>query len=130
MQNALSQKRSFMQRNKSNKNLKTHLSVNGRFFTTRFCFFAHVAKFLHFMSFTSVASGLICGLLFLMLLDNYGLEILPDVFVDRKIPIHISARGLIISFIVPYAISLGFSLFSLGQFKKEANFLDHIRTIG
>ena len=85
---------------------------------------------LHFMSFTSVALGLICGLLFLMLLDNYGLEILPDVFVDRKIPIHISARGLIISFIVPYAISLGFSLFSLGQFKKEANFLDHIRTIG
>lgn len=85
---------------------------------------------LHLMSFTSVITGLLFGLGFLMLLDKYGVEILPDVFVDRKIPIHISPRGLIVSFLVPYTISLVFSLFSLGQFKKETNFLDHIRTIG
>lgn len=85
---------------------------------------------LHLMSFSSVITGLLCGLGFLMLLDKYGVEILPDVFVDRKIPIHISIRGLIVSFLVPYTISLVFSLFSLGQFKKETNFLDHIRTIG
>lgn len=85
---------------------------------------------LHLMSFFSVLSGLVTGLVFLWLLDRYGVEILPDVFVDRKIPIHVTLKGVLVAFFVPYTISLVFSLFSLGQFKKESNFLDHIRTIG
>ncbi len=85
---------------------------------------------LHLMSFMSVISGLLMGLVFLWLLDKYGVEILPDVFVDRKIPIYITLKGILVAFLVPYCISLAFSLFTLGQFKKESNFLDHIRTIG
>ena len=85
---------------------------------------------LHLMSFVSVFFGLAMGLVFLWLLDKYGVEILPDVFVDRKIPIYVTVKGVLIAFAVPYLISLAFSLFTLGQFKKETNFLDHIRTIG
>lgn len=86
--------------------------------------------FLHFMSFTSVFIGLVFGLVFLYFFDKYGVEILPDVFVDRKIPIYVTTRGVLVSFFVPYMISLVFSKFSLSQFKKETNFLDHVRTIG
>ncbi|MCO4795044.1 MAG: hypothetical protein KC493_15110 [Bacteriovoracaceae bacterium] len=85
---------------------------------------------LHLMSLFSVLGGLVFGLFFLYLLDKYGVEVLPDVFVDRKIPIFITLKGVLVSFVVPYSISLIFSTFSLGQFKKENNFLDHVRTIG
>jgi lipoprotein-releasing system permease protein len=54
---------------------------------------------------------------------------MPDVFVDRKIPIFISFKGIAISFLVPYLISSVFVTFALSQFKREHNLLDHIRSI-
>ena len=86
--------------------------------------------FLHLLSLGAILAGLFTGLLFLFLLDRYGANIMPDVFVDRKIPVHITISGIIISVFVPYLISLTFSFFSLGQFKKERSYLDQVRIVG
>jgi lipoprotein-releasing system permease protein len=85
--------------------------------------------FLHLMSFLSIVSGVLMGLVFLYLFDHYAPEIMPDVFVDRKIPILITGKGLLISFLVPYIISSAFVSCALSQFKREHNLLDHVRSI-
>ena len=85
--------------------------------------------FLHLMSFVSIVSGLLGGLVFLWFFDHYAPEIMPDVFVDRKIPILITFKGLLIAFSVPYFISSLFVTFALSQFKREHNLLDHVRSI-
>ena len=85
--------------------------------------------FLHLMSFLSIGGGVLFGLAFLWIFDHYAPEIMPDVFVDRKIPILITAKGLFISFIVPYVISSIFVTFALAQFKREHDLLDHVRSV-
>ena len=85
--------------------------------------------FLHLMSFVSIVSGVLGGLIFLWLFDHFAPEIMPDVFVDRKIPILITFKALAISFFVPYIISAIFVSFALTQFKREHNLLDHVRSI-
>lgn len=85
--------------------------------------------FLHLMSFASILLGVLAGLVFLSLFDHYAPEIMPDVFVDRKIPILITTKGLAISFLVPYIISSLFVTFALSQFKREHDLLDHVRSI-
>ena len=86
--------------------------------------------FLSLINFLSVFSGLVAGGVFLHLLDNYGIEIMPEIFVDRKIPIHLSFSDVVISFFVPYIISFVFSLFSLFQFRKDTSFLSQVRSVG
>lgn len=86
--------------------------------------------FLLLMSTGAVIIGLLLGLVVLYFLEHYGFEIMPEEFVDRKIPIKITSMGVFISFIVPTSISMAFSLMSFSQFKKETNFLDYVRTIG
>jgi lipoprotein-releasing system permease protein len=81
------------------------------------------------MSFISIIAGVLGGLVFLWLFDHYAPEIMPDVFVDRKIPILITIKGLAISFLVPYLISSIFVTYALSQFKREHNLLDHVRSI-
>lgn len=85
--------------------------------------------FLHLMSFVSIIAGVLSGLVFLWFFDHYAPEIMPDVFVDRKIPILITMKGLVISFLVPYIISSIFVTFALSQFKREHNLLDHVRSV-
>lgn len=85
--------------------------------------------FLHLMSFLSIISGVLAGLIFLYFFDRYAPEIMPDVFVDRKIPILITFKGLMISFFVPYVISSIFVGYALSQFKRDHNLLDHVRSI-
>ena len=85
--------------------------------------------FLHLMSFLSIIFGLILGIIFLLCFDKVGANIMPSVFIDRRIPILISTKGLLISFIVPYFISWIFISFSINQFKKEYNLLDHLRSM-
>ncbi len=85
--------------------------------------------FLHLMSLVSILSGVFGGLIFLWFFDHYAPEIMPDVFVDRKIPILITGKGLAVSFFVPYLISSLFITFALSQFRREHNLLDHVRSI-
>lgn len=85
--------------------------------------------FLHLMSFCSILLGLFTGLLFLLVFEKVGANIMPDVFVDRKIPVLITMKGIVLSVFIPYFISWFFIHFSLEQFKKEYNLLDHVRSI-
>jgi lipoprotein-releasing system permease protein len=85
----------------------------------------------HAVSFVTCALGVVCALGFLWVLDNYGIEVMPDVFVERKIPVNISWQGISIALIVPYVISVIFSYFSVSYFKKENHsFLNIIRNVG
>lgn len=86
--------------------------------------------FLFLMSTGAVLLGLGLGFIALYFLEHYGIEIMPEEFVDRKIPIKITSFGVFISFIVPTSISMAFSFLSFSQFKKETNFLDYVRSIG
>jgi lipoprotein-releasing system permease protein len=88
------------------------------------------ALFLQFLGISSSLLGVVFGLVFLWLFDKFGGNIMPDVFVERKIPIFLTLKGIFVSFFVPYLISTIFSTFSLLQFKKEQNFLDHVRAVG
>ena len=85
--------------------------------------------FLHLMSAGSIAIGLLFGLIFLYFFDLLAPEIMPDMFVDRKIPIFITVKGLAISFLVPYFISSIFVVFAIKQFKKEHDMLDHVKSV-
>lgn len=85
--------------------------------------------FLHLMSTLSIVCGVLFGIGFLLVFDRFAPEIMPDVFVDRKIPILITMKGLGISFFVPFLISSLFITFSLKQFQREHNLLDHVRSV-
>jgi lipoprotein-releasing system permease protein len=87
--------------------------------------------FLNIVSFFTCLAGIGFGLLFLMALDHFGPEVMPDVFVERRLPIKITAEGILVAFGVPYLISYAFSIFSLNYFKKEnTSFLEIIRNVG
>ncbi len=85
---------------------------------------------LSLLTFSSVCIGLLLGVVFLIALDHLGPNIMPDVFVDRKIPVHITFVGLSTSFGIPFGISLLFSFLSLKAFQKEVDYMKFIRSIG
>jgi lipoprotein-releasing system permease protein len=89
--------------------------------------------FIHVLSVMTVLSGIALGFLILFLLDYFGPNLLPDIFVDRKLPVDITLKGVGISFIVPYATCVGFSFYSLRNFRKHTktkNFLGYLRSVG
>ncbi len=86
--------------------------------------------FLNFLSLFSVILGILAALVFLWAFDKYSGEIMPDIFVERKIPVLVTFKGISISFIIPYLISMVFSYFSLKQFKDERDLLEHVRVVG
>ncbi len=92
--------------------------------------FKSTKAFLVMLTFFSVVAGLLLGLALLYFLDQYGFNIMPAVFVDRKIPVKITAFGLGVSFAIPFVISLVFAWLSLKAFKKDVNYLSFIRTLG
>ena len=75
--------------------------------------------FVFLMSFSSSLLGLSLGLLFLFLFDRYAPEMLPSVFVDRKIPVSIELQGCLTAFFIPFFISLLFGRFSLRRFREQ-----------
>lgn len=72
--------------------------------------------------------GLMAAFFFLKLFAVFGLEILPDVFIDREIPIYITTTGLLTSFFVPCLIAWSFSAWSLRQFHRAQDHLSLIRS--
>lgn len=92
--------------------------------------FKSTTYFLHMMSFSAVALGILFGLIFLWAFDHFAPTVMPAMFVDRQIPILVTAKGVFISFFIPYAIATLFIYFSLFQFKNDTDFLSGIRSIG
>lgn len=86
------------------------------------------AKLSYSLVITSVLTGLLLGLGFLALFDSFGGEILPDIFVDRKIPIAVTVRGLLFSIFIPLTIGLVFARFSLSAGEREEDYLTLIRS--
>lgn len=86
--------------------------------------------FLVLMSLLSTLTGMGLGLLSLWFLHQFGGELMPEGFVDRKIPVLIKNSALMVSFFVPFGISLLFSAATLYQFRRDNDFLETIRSIG
>ena len=87
--------------------------------------------FLNTTTLGSIIGGLLFGFIFLGFMKMYAPNIMPDIFVDRHIPIYITVKGVALSFIIPYVISITFSAFAIFQFKKdESSYLDFVRSIG
>lgn len=74
--------------------------------------------------------GLLTGLGALMLLERFGGNFMPDVFVDRNIPVQVTARGLFIALLVPMCMALFFGMAALRSFHRQLRFVDLVRSTG
>ena len=73
--------------------------------------------------------GLLLAVIFLFFLERYSGVIMPDVFIERKIPVEMTLQAFFVSLLIPYLISQIFSLFSLWQFKRDQRtFLAQLRS--
>lgn len=91
--------------------------------STRYFFFT--------LNFLCIVLGLVLGFAFLYFIKEYGQNIMPDVFIDRNIPVHITVKGVLVSGLGPLVISSFFSFFAFAQFKTDSQtFLEKIRTAG
>lgn len=71
------------------------------------------------ISFGTCLLGLSLGAVFLFVLDHYSLNLMPDFFVERKIPIFLNLKIVVIAFFIPYLIASLFSYLSFRFFKKD-----------
>jgi len=78
----------------------------------------------------SIFSGVAFGSFVLHLIDTYSGNIMPDIFVERKLPVHLSLEALIISLAVPLFVSSVFSYVGLNEFRKDNDYLKIIRSVG
>lgn len=75
--------------------------------------------------------GIILALILLIWLKHMPLDIMPDVFVERTIPVYITLKGLLVSFFTPVCISTIFSLLSFKNFTHQTHeYLRLIRSVG
>jgi lipoprotein-releasing system permease protein len=86
--------------------------------------------------FTLILSGLTCfigtlsGMAGLKILDKFGHEIMPDIFIERKIPIQLNFSEIGLSFSIPFLIAALFSYFSFSHFRKEnQSFVSLVRSV-
>lgn len=88
-------------------------------------------KFTLILSGVTVLIGGICGHLTLRLLEAFGHDLMPDVFVERELPVQLDFNHIVISLIIPFGISVIFSYFSFLNFRKEnQSFVSIVRSLG
>jgi len=84
------------------------------------------------LGFVVMLSGIVCavgvgvGSVLLLALSRAGATLMPDVFVERSLPVQFSPVSLFIAFSVPFLIALVFSLWSLWVFRKENRTFIHL----
>jgi len=82
-------------------------------------------------SIVTCLAGVICGVLLLLFLREFSPQIMPDVFLERSLPVSIKLKHLLIAFFIPYAVSIVFSLFALLSFDKEnSSYIQLLRKVG
>lgn len=75
--------------------------------------------------------GTVAGFITLKVLEVYGHDLVPDIFVERRFPIELNFGHIALSFLIPFGISLIFSYLSFINFRKEnQNFALIVRSIG
>jgi len=83
------------------------------------------------LSTISCLLGVAVGSTFLVVLERFGHNLMPDIFVERSLPVHIDAQTLTIAFFTPFLVSLVFSTFSFLQFKRDnPSFIQLVRGAG
>lgn len=88
-------------------------------------------KFTLILSGITVLVGGIFGYVTLKLLESFGHELMPDIFVERQLPVQLDFAHIVISLIIPFGISLIFSYFSFANFRKEnQSFVSVVRSLG
>lgn len=87
--------------------------------------------------FIVLLSGLICllgtgaGFITLRILERYGHDLIPDIFVERRFPIDLNFSHLCLSYLIPFGISVVFSYLSFINFRKEnQSFVAIVRSVG
>lgn len=87
-------------------------------------------RFTVLLSGVTVVLGAIAGFGVLNVLENYGHVIVPDIFVERGLPVSLDASQVLSSLSIPFLISIVFSYFSFSQFRKEnQSFVDVVRSL-
>ena len=88
-------------------------------------------KFTLILSGLTVIIGGIFGHITLLLLESFGHELMPDVFVERELPVQLNFTNILISLVIPFGISVVFSYFSFLNFRKEnQSFVSIVRSLG
>ncbi len=91
----------------------------------RLCF-----KFTLILSAITVVLGGISGYITLRILESYGHDIMPDIFVERRLPIQLDFSHIVMSLLIPFGISLIFSYFSFAHFRREnQSFVSVVRSL-
>jgi lipoprotein-releasing system permease protein len=75
--------------------------------------------FLHLLAILTSTLGLFLGFILLQIIKVYGKNVMPDVFVERHIPVYLSWKSAMISWGIPYLISFLFSYSALKYFRKS-----------
>lgn len=71
------------------------------------------------LAFIFCALGLLAGVLFLLFLESGNFTIMPEFFIERKVPVYLNSFEVIISFLIPYAIAGVFSYITFKLFKSD-----------
>jgi lipoprotein-releasing system permease protein len=88
-------------------------------------------KFVLILSAITVGIGGACGYLALKLLETFGHELMPDIFVERRLPVQLDLAHIVVSLLIPFGISVVFSYFSFANFRKEnQSFVAIVRSLG
>lgn len=80
----------------------------------RLCF-----KFTLLLSGMTVLLGSLFGFVTLKILQHLGPQLMPDIFVERELPISLEFHHVLIALLIPFGISFIFSYFSFLNFRKE-----------
>lgn len=75
----------------------------------------------------SIVLGISLGTLFLMLLKGQGGEILPSLFIDRKIPVVFVYEHYLSALFIPFFIATSLIPLFIKQFKDNQRFVEAIR---
>ncbi len=87
-------------------------------------------KFTLILSGLTVILGGIFGSFTLKLLERFGHELMPDIFIERSLPVQLNFNSIVISLLIPFGISLVFSWFSFAYFRKEnQSFVNIVRSL-
>lgn len=88
-------------------------------------------KFTLILSGVTVAAGGIFGYFTLQVLERFGHRLMPEIFVERQLPVELNFSHIVVSIIIPFGISLIFSYFSFANFRKEnQSFVSIVRSLG
>lgn len=83
--------------------------------------------FFFFLALASVVLGLLSGYGFLKVLQSWAPDVFPDIFVERKLPIHLTSQTILLSIIPPLLISGLFIYLGFRSQSKDLNFLEELR---